>query len=725
MVPAERSRSRTIGYQPALDGVRALAVAMVLVFHLDLGFYEGGYVGVSVFFTLSGFLITTLLLREHERTGTVSVRDFYLRRVRRLLPASLCCTALVGAAAAAGWYDRSGDLRPSLLGTLLQVQNWVALLRDESYADLFAAPSPLDHMWSLSLEEQVYWVWPVAIAAVASVAAARSARTGRTTTLVLGAAFAVSAASAPITAATLGGDAAYLATWTRVAEVLAGAALAAALAARPRVGDGIAPPPGPAHAWAVAGAVALALLLTAGAALPAGRGLAYEGGLPLVALASTLLVAALQADTPLRRPLEWGPIVAVGRVSFGVYLYHWPVFVLLDGERTGLERWPLAVVRLAATAVVATASYHLLERPIRERRRIVGARRLVGTLATCMAALVVFAALGVPAPAGSEAFEQDVAGAGTLAPADGRVPLPPLAPASVPPVTAATAAAGTPAPATTEASPGTPTGGPTTAATSASPTPSVTATTTTPAPATGVASTAISSPAPARAVRMLVVGDSTAQAVGNGLAAWAQLRPDLAEVEVMAYPGCGLLTGGERRFAGAWQEVPAGCATLFDVDVPARVAATRPDLVVVITSFWDVADRRWGDDGGAELTPLDEAYAQRLTERFAAYDEILTAAGAAGVAWVQHPVADYRWDEVDEPSDDPARYQVLAGAIRSSSAQSQDVHVIELASWLASRGLDTDRGVRPDGVHFTIEASTELASTWLGVELIAAALRSA
>ena len=155
------------GHQPALDGVRGLAVVMVLVFHAGFGWMTAGYVGVSVFFTLSGYLITSLALVEHDGRGKLDVGAFYGRRLRRLLPASLLCLAAVLVMAAAGWFLDDEHVRRDVWGALLQVANWVDLGSGQSYADVVAggrtAGAPLDHYWSLAIEEQFYWLWPLAL----------------------------------------------------------------------------------------------------------------------------------------------------------------------------------------------------------------------------------------------------------------------------------------------------------------------------------------------------------------------------------------------------------------------------------------------------------------------------------------------------------------------------------------------------------------------------------
>ncbi|MFM2078206.1 MAG: hypothetical protein RJA49_2096, partial [Actinomycetota bacterium] len=161
---------RTLEYQPAIDGVRAVAVTLVVLFHLGLTWMPAGYLGVSVFFTLSGYLITALLLAEFGRGGGVSFRRFYARRARRLLPASLLVLLAVVVARWLGEFALVPGLRADLLGALLQVFNWVQLAGTTSYGALFGRAavftSPLEHYWSLAIEEQFYLVWPVTMLAL-------------------------------------------------------------------------------------------------------------------------------------------------------------------------------------------------------------------------------------------------------------------------------------------------------------------------------------------------------------------------------------------------------------------------------------------------------------------------------------------------------------------------------------------------------------------------------
>jgi peptidoglycan/LPS O-acetylase OafA/YrhL len=379
-----RPEAPSFGYQPALDGVRALAVVAVLLFHLGLGWMPGGYLGVSVFFTLSGFLITRLLLGEHERSGNIDLFAFYQRRARRLIPAGLLVLGLVCVAAITGWVEPRSTFRRDLWASMFQVLNWVKLFGRERYADLFTAPSPVAHYWSLGIEEQFYVVWPAVLLALLAVLHRRGAR--HRLLPLLAALFAVTAVSAPLTARWWSPDATYYATWTRAAEVLAGVVLAAWLHGRQ------------AAQWLRWLALpALVVIVVACVVTPSGRGWAFDGGLPVFALVSATLVAALQVQGPVRTALSARPLVWVGRISYGLYLLHWPVFVVLDGERTGLRGWPLHVLRLAVTFVLAIVSYRLLEHPIRARRVVPSAAALTAALGTGVL-VVGGAALAVDLP---------------------------------------------------------------------------------------------------------------------------------------------------------------------------------------------------------------------------------------------------------------------------------------------------------------------------------------
>ena len=354
------ARRQRFAHQPALDGVRGLSVLLVLLFHGGVSWMGGGYLGVSVFFTLSGFLITRLLLDEHDARGRVNVVRFWGRRLRRLMPASVACLLGVAAFGSLGAFGQVPDLGRELVGAVLHLANWFALAGDTSYADqVLGLTSPLDHVWSLAIEEQFYWVWPLVMVAVM-----RRPRPDRAIVRLTAIAF----VAAPLIALVFGRDAAYWATPARAGEILVGASLAAMLHRRNRR---------PARAVAFAGPPALSVIAWAAVTWPSDGGPAYRGLLPVFALATGALILALQVRSPLRRALAWRPLAGLGVVSYGVYLYHWPLFLLLDG-RAGGGTIELGL-KLLVTLGVALVSYRWLEQPI--RRGAGDPRRLARTLA--------------------------------------------------------------------------------------------------------------------------------------------------------------------------------------------------------------------------------------------------------------------------------------------------------------------------------------------------------
>src|SRR5687767_5284474 len=216
-------RGRGIGYLPAVDGLRAVAVAAVVAFHLSPDAVPGGFLGVDTFFVVSGYLITSLLLAEHAADGGIGLRAFWARRARRLLPALLLLLAAVALAAAVWWpAEDLARIRGDALGGLGYVANWRFIAEGGSYFDLNSGPSPLRHLWSLAIEEQFYVVWPL----VAMVCLRRSAR-------LLGIVSAVGAVASVVVLAALGsGDRAYYGTDARAHALLIGAVLAVALRQR-------------------------------------------------------------------------------------------------------------------------------------------------------------------------------------------------------------------------------------------------------------------------------------------------------------------------------------------------------------------------------------------------------------------------------------------------------------------------------------------------------------
>ena len=376
----------TVERQPALDGVRALALVLVLFFHAGYSWMPAGYMGVSVFFTLSGYLITNLLLTEFDASHGIRLGTFYSRRWKRLLPAGLLCLVGIVLLRFAGAFGEVQHLRGDLTAATLQFFNWTELSRGTSYADLFTASadqlSPVKHYWSLAIEEQFYLLWPVVLLLLAR----RARRAGVSVLWPVGALTAVFVIAAPVIGRVFGADAAYWATPARFGEILVGATLACVMRSPWASGRAPSAPVGTALA-----AGCLAVIVTSAVVLPSDGGPAFDGWLGIFALASAGLIVGLQAPGPLRRVLSWRPLVLLGLVSYGAYLFHWPVFVVLSSRGWSLSSSPSFAVAVAITLALAAVSYRLVEHPIRVRSWSpgrVGGAAIAASVATLVAVLV-------------------------------------------------------------------------------------------------------------------------------------------------------------------------------------------------------------------------------------------------------------------------------------------------------------------------------------------------
>lgn len=359
--------------------MRGVAILAVLLFHGEGRLLPGGYLGVSSFFTLSGFLITSLLLLERERTGRIDLARFWVRRLRRLMPAALLGIGLASVVVlAAGTTTQRAGFRWDGIAALAYGANFRAMSARTSYWETFSRPSPLLHYWSLSIEEQFYFVYPVLLLGVASVAGT-SRRTLRLVLTVL-----LLASTATMIGLALSGARGariYFGTDTRAGEFLIGALLATFLAQD-----------GELRAWRGGrGAVTLACLAFIVVAVTLAREDApflYRGGFALYALATAGLLNAALMPGVVASVLSLRPLVLLGRISYGVYVYHWPIDLYLDGQRTGLAGVPLLLLQGAVTVAVATASWLLVEQPIRTARGTLG-RRAGALLPVGLAASVV------------------------------------------------------------------------------------------------------------------------------------------------------------------------------------------------------------------------------------------------------------------------------------------------------------------------------------------------
>ena len=379
MEPSGSARLR-FPHVAALDGLRGAAVLAVLLYHgafLDQAWLRGGYLGVDLFFVLSGYLITSLLLVEFANDARIDLLAFWGRRIRRLLPALLL--VLVGVALYAVLVARPIDLqqiREDGLGSLFYVANWVSIFRGGSYFDISLAPSPLQHTWSLAIEEQFYLVWPLVVWALASgirgsqqrgIALARRVQVVAVCGVVLSAwlftgLWRLGASETRV----------YQGTDTRAFALLMGVTLAATRFLRPPKPPVAAASParGRFSGLEVAGIVAMVLLGWAWVELEGTSPALYQGLLPVCSLLGAIVIAAASAPSSpvVARILAVAPLRWFGLISYGLYLWHWPVYLVLTPDRTGLHGASLLFVRIACSVAIAALSFVLLEQPIRTRQ---------------------------------------------------------------------------------------------------------------------------------------------------------------------------------------------------------------------------------------------------------------------------------------------------------------------------------------------------------------------
>ena len=690
-----RARPPAFGYVPALDGLRAVAVLGVLLYHGGAPLSGGGFLGVNIFFVLSGFLITSLLIGEWGRRATVRLGQFWARRARRLLPALLLL--LAGVAAYARFAVPAGSvpsLRLDALSTLTYVANWHFIVGGADYFAATARPSPLEHMWSLAIEEQFYLVWPPVVLGLLHLG--RRLRPSRrlVPVLVAAAAGAVASAAAMRIAYLHGASFTrlYEGTDTRCQDILVGAVLAVALAmwaerrrpaplpvpelvvdrVHPAAGTtGLVPAPPhrrdihrrrgagirPVRAWElrsrwaraagqVAGWAALGAVLVLWARLDGPTGFLFGGGELLVAvIVSVLLFAVVTAQTgSVARALAVPVLRYVGVISYGVYLWHFPLFLLLDSSRLHLVGPSLLAVRLAATFAVATASYYLVELPIRQGRLLSLAEwRAWLTTAGAMAA-VVGVTVAATLPAAAEA-----AGPARI-----------VGQAAV---------------------------GPT--------------------------------------VKVAVLGDSVAWRLGFSLQAAQPEQAYGVSIDDAAIVGCGVLRTTRYRAQGTADPMVAACdpAAPTAVRWPALwrsdLEQFRPDVAMVLAGRWEVMDRwvggKWGHIGqpavDAEVrASLEEAV--RVASSTGAYVELLTAPCFSSG---EQP------DGQPWPEDAPARLARYNQLVRQVAAvHPETVRVVDFGALACPSGRFTTTvgGVLlrdGDGVHIV---PTAAAGAWLAARLL-------
>jgi peptidoglycan/LPS O-acetylase OafA/YrhL len=696
------ARHRGLPYVGSLDGFRGVAVIGVVLFHSGVAL-PGGFLGVSTFFTLSGFLITSLLLADQRSPRGISLRAFWVRRCRRLLPAALLAIALcVLVTMLIGDASQRAALRGDGLAALGYAANWRFVFSGESYGGQFAAPSAVLHFWSLAIEEQFYLAFPLLAFAVLRVGHQSKARFAA----VLGALFVASCALPHLF--TLSNDRIYFGTDTRASELLAGALLAVGLDLRGQAIDRVG------QQWskrtrvamALVGAVAFEVVLLTWWMASSQSAWVYAGGLPLYAgLTTVVIVAALARGNPLAVLFSLRPLRFLGRISYGVYLFHWPIFLWLSPQRTGWQPVPRLLAAGALTLVVATVSYAVIEQPIRQRkpllrrldptdefavlRRPARVARVAPIAILAVGALVV---LTTTPPATGPALELEAAAGTLITDIDTSVGAGPLdTTAPRPRADASTAATENPH-----------AGRPSAALTAARREPLA------PKPIR----------APSRPLRVLVVGDSTALFLDPVLNAWGGDHQVWGAANY-ARIGCGLGRGGQRRNHHGTEWIPRECGN-WASEWPAVLRSTKPDIVVVADGFWDATDRQLLGDAQWRA-PGDPVYDQYLRTELGQAADVLGSTGAV-VAWLDNPPIDLGAEEQPRFSDysvnDPARMVRTNEILHEVAATRPSMRVIPYRSFFeAWPGGALDRTLRPDGVHVDADGG-RIVADWLGPEVL-------
>lgn len=650
-------QARRNGRKPgihALDGLRAIAVALVLADHGGIPGMSGGFIGVDLFFVLSGFLITSLLIDELGRTGRIDLTGFWIRRGRRLLPALVLMVLTVAIAHELLPSDAVVGLREDAIAAFFWVANWRFVAQRTDYFTEAGTPSPLQHTWSLGVEEQYYFVWPLLLIAIA-VALARLARrrdgwatvggVRLTVFLLASAGAAVSAAAAEMLASDASRDRVYFGTDTRAQALLIGAAAAALL-----VGDWPALTAG----WSVVrsrrGRVLCWLLPLAGLAVlgvaahrSTGTAAEFRGGLlTVVAVAAIAVIApvALHQNGPVERALAWSPLVWLGTISYGVYLWHWPVFLVLNGERTGWSGWALFAVRCGATLLVAAVSWWILEEPLRRWRPArVSLLPLGAAISGTAVAVTVLVIPVVERPSAVTGLTPDVVAAAAVSPS------PPQSPSrhQTPPQAVRHD--------------------------------------------------------PDRPRTVSVFGDSIGWTVMHYLPA----TPGYHFIDHTVV-GCSIVRAGPYRWAGKTIDQGSDCDGW-----PARwarqVRADQPDVVLLFVGRWETVDRvnegQWTRIGD----PTFDAY---LTAELRSALDVLEAAGSRVVVTTV-PYSRYgeRPDGSLWPEDDPKRVDRWNALLRREVRGRETVTVMDLNKKLGPAGGYTAKvdgiKVRSDGIHLTPE----------------------
>lgn len=639
-----------MGYQPALDGLRAVSVIAVIMYHAGFTWMRGGFFGVEVFFVVSGFLITSLLIDEHDQTGGTNLGQFWLRRARRLLPALFSVLVVVAVLAVfIGSDQQQSQLRRDMPWALFYVGNWGQILGGVPY---YAGEPPLlRHLWSLAVEEQWYLLWPLGFLALSRTRLSRGA-TARLLAVLAGGSMLLMFAlhrGGPGPLAGPGFDDVdrvnfmYLSTFTRCSGLLLGAAAAFVWRPwrRPLRGDDVSTRR-PGLLLDVAGAGAVGGLVAIAAVAVLTEGYVYQWLMALVSVLSlvAVLVAVHPAAIGFRTVFSWKPLVEIGKRSYGLYLWHWPIFVFAE-VRGSAGR---VVGALAVTVVVSEVGYRLIETPVRKGAlgrwfRSAGGRRMVPMAG---ATALVVALIGFYATV--EPFDRAAGGNAVFGATE------------TPGATPTTVAAGGAAPTATVA--------------------------------------------PVEPLRVTIVGDSQAHALAINLPEGIEETFDISDG---ALDGCSVYKGGSvRSELDGFNNSFSICAG-FAEDWADSVQDSEAEVALVVLGAWDVFDLE--TDNGETLDFASSAWDVYVTSSLQDGIDVLTGAGAR-VALLEVPCmrpvdAEGAGVPALPERGDDERVDHVNDLWRQVAEQNpDDVTFVEgPAEWCDDQEIATDLGYRWDGVH--------------------------
>jgi peptidoglycan/LPS O-acetylase OafA/YrhL len=644
-VKSVTTTSKGFAYQPALDGVRAVAVLAVMLFHGGVSWLPGGFLGVDAFFLLSGYLITSLLLAEFDGAGRIRLGAFWGRRARRLLPALLVMVVFVLVVFRLLLPAKeTALLRGDALSTLAYVANWRMIYRGADYFTVTSSPSPLQHAWSLGIEEQFYLLWPLLLVVFFLW---KSPRRYAVLAIACAAGGALSAVASGLLFRPADVNRAYFGTDSRAQALLIGCVLAVVLARWSL----------PARPIAIAAAIGLAVDAFIWTHAHGTDGWLFRGGLLVdaAAVAAILGYVTVRPSGWLGSVLAVAPLVWLGRISYGVYLWHWPLFAILSAQRTGLSGFVLLVLRMSATIAVAALSYYLIEQPIRTGRalrrpavRVPALRRppIAALPALCCVASVGLLAVLATAPRSSG----------------------PVAPVYARPTTV--------------------------------PTPS----------ADAVAPVNRSGRHPGAEPRVAFFGDSVSWTLGTYLPP----HPGLG-TSVQALPGCGIARLPDLLQLGDGGANYPGC-TQWDTKWRAGVAKDDPDVSVILLDRWELMDRKLDGTYQHVGMPQYDAY---LTGELNLAITIAKSGGAQVVlltAPYTHRAERPDGGLYDE--DQPDRVDAWNRLLRAVAARDpHNVTVIDLNQRVCPDHNFTwtigSMQIRGDGLHFTPEGVQQWIAPWL------------